>query len=65
MNKAFGSKQDLAYLMTIALGESPGTPEDERTHGLSTSQGFWIMNGFTIGETLACNTFAAPADLVK
>jgi predicted metalloprotease len=135
MNKAFGSKQDLAFLMTIAheyghhvqgvsdlfyaravylqdhpeeklessrrnelqascfagvfsraveksypftnrmpeferqasnsFGESPNTPEDERTHGLATSQGFWILNGLNVGETKACNTFAAPTSLVK
>ncbi|WP_238161962.1 neutral zinc metallopeptidase [Kribbella antibiotica] len=135
MNKAFGSQQDLAYLMTIAheyghhvqgvsglfyaravylqdhpeqklessrrnelqascfagvfskaveqsypltgrldefkeqssnsFGESPDTPEDERTHGLATSQGFWIQNGFNIGANKACNTFAVNTDLVK
>ncbi|TCO44143.1 hypothetical protein EV646_111337 [Kribbella antiqua] len=135
MNKAFGPKQDLAYLMTIAheyghhvqgvsglfyarmaylqdhpaeklissrrnelqascfagvfskavatsypltnrmpefreqssnsFGETPDTPEDERTHGLATSQGFWIQNGFNVGQTATCNTFAAPAGLVK
>ncbi|TWD81580.1 putative metalloprotease [Kribbella amoyensis] len=135
MNKAFGPKEDLAYLMTIAheyghhiqgvtqlvyaraayvqdhpeeklessrrnelqasclagvfsrsiektypftdrmdefrkqagssFGETDETPEDERTHGLATSQGFWIVNGLNIGETKACNTFAAPADKVK
>jgi predicted metalloprotease len=48
-----------------SFGESPSTPEDERTHGLATSQGFWIQNGFNIGENKACDTFAAPADLVK
>ncbi len=32
-----------------SFGESPDTPEDERTHGLATSQGFWILNGFNIG----------------
>jgi predicted metalloprotease len=48
-----------------SFGESPDTPEDERTHGLASSQGFWIQNGFSIGENKACNTFAVPADLVK
>ena len=48
-----------------SFGESPDTPPDERTHGLATSQGFWIQNGFNIGETKACNTFAAPANLVE
>nr|WP_239062372.1 neutral zinc metallopeptidase [Streptomyces sp. SID13031] len=135
MNKAFGPKQDLAYLMTIAheyghhvqsvsdlfyarsaylqehpdqkldssrrnelqascfagvfsraieksypftsrlkefefqasnsFGETPNTPESERTHGLATSQGFWIVNGLNIGETKACNTYAASKDQVK
>ncbi|MGC4940119.1 neutral zinc metallopeptidase [Kribbella sp. DT2] len=135
MNKAFGPKEDLAYLMTIAheyghhvqgvtelfyarayylqdhpeqklessrrnevqasclggvfsraveksypftnrmkefefqaghsFGESEDTPPEERTHGLASTQGFWIMNGYNIGETKACNTFAAPANLVK
>ncbi|MEV0802535.1 neutral zinc metallopeptidase [Kribbella sp. NPDC050281] len=48
-----------------SFGESSDTPEDERTHGLATSQGFWIQNGFNIGENKACNTFAVSADLVK
>lgn len=48
-----------------SFGESPETPEDERTHGQATSQGFWIMNGYNIGENKACNTFAAQGDLVK
>ena len=48
-----------------SFGESADTPEDERTHGLATSQGFWIQNGFNIGENKACNTFAVSADLVK
>ncbi|MFF0268897.1 neutral zinc metallopeptidase [Kribbella sp. NPDC004536] len=48
-----------------SFGESPDTPEDERTHGLATSQGFWIQNGFNVGENKACDTFAVPADLVK
>jgi predicted metalloprotease len=135
MNRAFGPKQDLAYLMTIAheyghhvqgvsglfyaravylqdhpdeklessrrnelqascfggvfskaveksypltnrldefkeqssnsFGETPDTPPDERTHGLATSQGFWIQNGFNIGASKACNTFAVPPELVK
>jgi predicted metalloprotease len=135
MNKAFGPKQDLAYLMTIAheyghhvqsvsdlfyaraaylqdhpeqkldmsrrnelqascfagvfsravaksypfmdrlkefefqasnsFGETPDTPESERTHGLATSQGFWIVNGLNVGETKACNTYAAPESQVK
>ncbi|TCC04064.1 hypothetical protein E0H45_33750 [Kribbella soli] len=48
-----------------SFGESADTPEDERTHGLATSQGFWIQNGFNIGENKACDTFAVSADLVK
>lgn len=48
-----------------SFGESPNTPPDERTHGLATSQGFWIQNGFNIGESKACDTFAVSADLVK
>ncbi|MGW1343162.1 neutral zinc metallopeptidase [Kribbella sp. NPDC002412] len=48
-----------------SFGESPSTPEEERTHGLATSQGFWIQNGYNISENKACNTYAARADLVK
>ncbi|MFB6720370.1 neutral zinc metallopeptidase [Kribbella sp. NPDC056345] len=48
-----------------SFGESPETPEGERTHGLATSQGFWIQNGFNIGSNKACNTFAVNTDLVK
>ncbi|HET6988831.1 MAG TPA: neutral zinc metallopeptidase [Kribbella sp.] len=48
-----------------SFGESPDTPADERTHGLATSQGFWIQNGFNIGANKACDTFAVPAALVK
>jgi predicted metalloprotease len=48
-----------------SFGESPSTPEDERTHGLATSQGFWIQNGFNIGANKACDTFAAASDLVQ
>ncbi|WP_344233990.1 neutral zinc metallopeptidase [Kribbella hippodromi] len=135
MNRAFGPKQDLAYLMTIAheyghhvqgvsglfyarmaylqdhpeqklessrrnevqascfagvfsksveksyplsnrldefkeqssnsFGDSPDSPEDERTHGQATTQGFWIQNGFNIGANKACDTYAVSADLVK
>jgi uncharacterized protein len=60
-----GRLEEFEYQASNSFGETPDTPEDERTHGLSTSQGFWIMNGFTIGRTEACNTFAAPVDLVK
>ncbi|MEU8225517.1 neutral zinc metallopeptidase [Kribbella sp. NPDC048915] len=48
-----------------SFGESPSTPADERTHGLATSQGFWIQNGFNVGANKACDTFAASADLVQ
>jgi predicted metalloprotease len=48
-----------------SFGESADTPEDERTHGLATSQGFWIQNGFNVGANKACDTFAVSADLVK
>ncbi|MFG1814372.1 neutral zinc metallopeptidase [Kribbella sp. NPDC049174] len=48
-----------------SFGESPSTPPEERTHGLATSQGFWIQNGFNISENKACNTYAAPANLVQ
>ncbi len=48
-----------------SFGDSPNTPEEERTHGQAKSQGFWIVNGFNIAETKACNTFAAPANLVR
>jgi predicted metalloprotease len=48
-----------------SFGESEDTPEDERTHGLATSQGFWIVNGLNVGETKACNTFAASKAQVK
>ena len=48
-----------------SFGDSPSTPEDERTHGQATSQGFWIMNGFNVKETKACNTYAASEDLVR
>lgn len=48
-----------------SFGDSPDTPQDERTHGQAKSQGFWIQNGFNIGEAKACNTFAAPENLVQ
>jgi predicted metalloprotease len=48
-----------------SFGESPSTPPEERTHGRATSQGFWIQNGFNIGENKACNTYAAPSNLVE
>ncbi|WP_112244653.1 neutral zinc metallopeptidase [Kribbella monticola] len=57
--------KEFEYQASNSFGESEDTPEDERTHGLATSQGFWIENGFNIGETKACNTFAAPTKLVN
>jgi predicted metalloprotease len=57
--------KEFEFQASNSFGESADTPEDERTHGLATSQGYWIMNGLNVGETKACNTFAAPANLVK
>jgi predicted metalloprotease len=57
--------KEFEFQSSHSFGESEDTPADERTHGLASTQGFWIMNGFNIGETKACNTFAAPASLVK
>ncbi|TDW19155.1 neutral zinc metallopeptidase [Kribbella kalugense] len=48
-----------------SFGESSDTPANERTHGLATSQGFWIQNGFNVGANKACDTFAVSADLVQ
>jgi uncharacterized protein len=60
-----GRLDEFEYQASNSFGESPDTPQNERTHGLSTSQGFWIMNGLNVGETKACNTFAAPTTLVQ
>lgn len=57
--------KEFEFQASNSFGESPSTPEDERTHGLATSQGFWIVNGLNVGETKACNTFAAAKNLVK
>jgi predicted metalloprotease len=57
--------KEFEFQASNSFGETPDTPEDERTHGLATSQGFWIINGLNVGETKACNTFAAPQDQVK
>jgi predicted metalloprotease len=57
--------KEFEFQASNSFGETADTPEDERTHGLATSQGYWIMNGLNVGETKACNTFAAPANLVK
>ncbi len=58
-------RKELEFQASNSFGDSSDTPQSERTHGRATSQGFWIMNGFNIGETKACNTFAAPANLVQ
>jgi uncharacterized protein len=58
-------RKELEFQSSNSFGDSSDTPADMRTHGKATSQGFWIMNGFNIGETKACNTFAAPANLVQ
>ena len=57
--------KEFEFQASNSFGESEDTPEAERTHGLATSQGFWIVNGFNVGETKACNTFAAKEDQVK
>ena len=57
--------KEFEHQASNSFGETEDTPADERTHGLATSQGFWIMNGLNIGETKACNTYAAPANLVQ
>ncbi len=58
-------RREFDYQASNSFGDSASTPEEERTHGKATSQGFWIVNGFNIGETKACNTFAAPENLVQ
>ena len=58
-------RQELEFQASNSFGDSNSTPQDERTHGKATSQGFWIMNGYNIGETKACNTFAASTNLVQ
>jgi predicted metalloprotease len=57
--------REFEFQASNSFGDSPDAPANQRTHGKATSQGFWIMNGFNIGETRACNTFAAPANLVQ
>jgi predicted metalloprotease len=57
--------QEFERQSKTSFGDSPETPDDERTHGQATSQGFWIMNGFNVKETKACNTFAADENLVR
>jgi len=57
--------KEFEFQASNSFGETPDTPEAERTHGLATSQGFWIVNGLNVGETKACNTFAAQPDQVK
>lgn len=60
-----GRMEEFDFTASNSFGDSPDTPAEERTHGLATSQGFWIMNGFNVGETKACNTFAAQPDIVR
>ncbi|MFC0623535.1 neutral zinc metallopeptidase [Kribbella deserti] len=60
-----GRIPEFDFQASNSFGDSPETPQEERTHGQAKSQGFWIMNGFNVGETKACNTFAAPADIVR
>jgi predicted metalloprotease len=57
--------KEFQFQAANSFGETPDTPADERTHGLATSQGFWIENGFNIGDNKACNTFAVKPNLVK
>ncbi|WP_433015655.1 neutral zinc metallopeptidase [Kribbella sp. CA-294648] len=57
--------KEFEFQASNSFGDSPDTPEAERTHGLATSQGFWIVNGLNVGETKACNTYAAKEDQVK
>ncbi|HEY0475673.1 MAG TPA: neutral zinc metallopeptidase [Kribbella sp.] len=57
--------KEFRFQASNSFGETADTPASERTHGLATSQGFWIENGFNVGEIKACNTFAVRADLVK
>jgi predicted metalloprotease len=56
---------EFEYQASNSFGEAADTPANERTHGQAATQGFWIMNGFNVGDTKACNTFAAPANLVR
>ena len=58
-------RQEFEFQASNSFGDSNDTPPNERTHAKATSQGFWIKNGFNIGETKACNTFAAPTNLVQ
>lgn len=60
-----GRLDEFEYQASNSFGESTDTPENERTHGRAATQGYWIMNGFNVGDTKACNTFAAPANLVR
>jgi hypothetical protein len=57
--------KEFEFQASNSFGDSPDTPEAERTHGLATSQGFWIVNGLNVGETKSCNTYAAKEDQVK
>ncbi|MDX6261826.1 MAG: uncharacterized protein QOH84_3514 [Kribbellaceae bacterium] len=57
--------KEFEFQASNSFGETPKTPASERTHGLATSQGYWIVNGLNVGETKACNTYAATQNQVK
>jgi predicted metalloprotease len=57
--------QEFEWQSGHSFGDPDDIPQDKRTHGKAKSQGFWIMNGLNIGETKACNTFAAPDKLLQ
>jgi uncharacterized protein len=57
--------KEFEFQASNSFGETPKTPENERTHGLATSQGYWIVNGLNVGETKACNTYAATQAQIK
>ena len=57
--------KEFEWQSSHSFGDPDDLPENHRTHGKARSQGFWIMNGFDIGETKACNTYAAPDRLLQ
>jgi hypothetical protein len=57
--------KEFEFQASNSFGETPKTPASERTHGLATSQGYWIVNGLNVGETKACNTYAASQSQIK
>ncbi|MFI5714125.1 neutral zinc metallopeptidase [Kribbella sp. NPDC051620] len=57
--------KEFEFQASNSFGETPKTPPSERTHGLATSQGYWIVNGLNVGETKACNTYAATQSQIK